>query len=104
MDSPRGGTPMEYQINKWCFTQYSRAAMIFMAASLPSLQFRFAVKTCVFKTRHRRSSSHHKARHSPGVTPDAQPHRPIHQLANDHLLVRVNENQCLLTSKKNTTA
>ena len=57
-----------------------------MAASLPSLQFRFAIKTCVFKAPLRRSSSHHKARHSQGVTPDAQPHRliwPVHIVENN---------------------
>ena len=57
-----------------------------MAASLPSLQFRFAIKICVFKAPHRRSSSHHKARHSQGVTPDAQPHRliwPVHIVENN---------------------
>ena len=36
---------------------------LIMAASLPSLQFRFAIKTYAFKAPLRRSSSHHKARH-----------------------------------------
>ena len=70
--------------------------------TLPPVPLRF--KDNVFKDPLRRSSSHHKARHSPGVTPDAQPHRPIHQPANDHLLVCVNENQYLFTPKKNTSA
>ena len=67
---------MEYQNNKFVLRSTNHAAMIFNGGliTLPPVPLHF--EDDVFKTPHRRSSSHHKARHSQGVTPDAQPHRP----------------------------